>query len=75
MDLLHTRKGETDLAYVKGQLYLLVVCDVEEPARLDVDGTLGIDLGIQNRAVDSDGNIDSGKTVLGVLRRRLRTKL
>jgi predicted transposase len=65
MALLHTRNGETDLAYVKGQFYLLAVCDVEKPVPLEVDGTLGIDLGIQNIAVDSDGTIYSGKTVLG----------
>ncbi|MDP9313722.1 MAG: transposase [Chloroflexota bacterium] len=53
------------------------VCDVEEPTPLDVDGTLGVDLGVQNIAADSDGNIYSGKAVLGVRhrRRRLRTKL
>ncbi len=77
MERLHTRKGETDLAYVNGQFYLLAVCDVEEPTPLDVDGTLGVDLGVQTIAADSDGNIYSGKTVLGVRhrRRRLRTKL
>jgi putative transposase len=77
LELLRTRKGETDLAYVNGQFYLLAVCDVEAPTPLDVDGTLGVDLGVQNIAADSDGNIYSGKAVLGVRhrRRRLRTKL
>lgn len=77
MELLAARKGETDLVYVKGAFYLLAVCDIEEPTPLDVDGTLGVDLGVQNIAADSDGNIYSGKTVLGVRhrRRRLRTKL
>ncbi len=77
MELLATRKGETDLAYVKGAFYLLAVCDVEEATPLDVDSTLGVDLGVQNIDVDSDGNIYSGKAVLGVRhhRRRLRTKL
>ncbi|HEY0736917.1 MAG TPA: hypothetical protein VGD69_18505 [Herpetosiphonaceae bacterium] len=77
MDLLHTRKGETDLAYVNGQFYLLAVCDVEELTPVDVDGTLGVDLGVQNIAADSDGTIYSGKAVLGVRHRRrlLRTKL
>ncbi|HEY0605510.1 MAG TPA: transposase [Herpetosiphonaceae bacterium] len=77
MDLLRTRKGETDLAYVKGAFYLLAVCDVEEPTLLDVDGTLGVDLGVTNIAVDSDGTTYSGKVVKGVRyrHRRLRTKL
>lgn len=77
MDLLRTRKGETDLAYVKGQFYLLAVCDVEEDTPLDVDGTLGVDLGVSNIAVDSDGTIYTGKPIKGVRyrHRRLRTKL
>lgn len=80
LDLLRTRKGETDLAYVKGAFYLLAVCDVEEAAPLDVDGTLGVDLGVSNIAVDSDGTIYSGKPLKGVryrhrrLRRKLQTK-
>lgn len=77
MELLRTRKGETDLAYVKGAFYLLAVCDVEEPTPLDVDGTLGVDLGVTNLAVDSDGTTYSGKPITGVRyrHRRLRTKL
>lgn len=77
IELLRTRKGETDLAYVKGVFYLLAVCDVEEAVSLDVDGTLGVDLGVSNIAVDSDGTIYSGKPLKGVRyrHRRLRTKL
>ena len=77
MDLLRTRKGETDLAYIKGQFYLLAVCEGTEAAPIAVDGTFGVDLGVTNIAVDSDGTIYSGKTVLGVRyrHRRLRTKL
>lgn len=77
MELLNTRKGETDLAYVKGAFYLLAVCDVEEPTPLDVEGTLGVDLGVTNIAVDSDGTTYSGNPIRGVRyrHRRLRTKL
>ncbi len=57
MELLRNRKGETDLAYVAGEFYLLAVCEVSEPTPLQVDGTLGIDLGVKNIAVDSDGTI------------------
>ena len=56
-ELLQTRHGETDLAYVRGAFYLLAVCDVEEPEPGDVEGTLGVDLGVTNVAVDSDGTI------------------
>lgn len=76
-ELLRTRHGETDLAFVNGAWYLLAVCDVETPEPIDVDGALGIDLGVTNIAVDSDGTIHSGKTIKAVRyrHRRLRTKL
>ncbi|HEX6288844.1 MAG TPA: transposase [Herpetosiphonaceae bacterium] len=77
MALLRTRKGETDLAYVKGQFYLLATCEVAELTPVGVDGTLGVDLGVTNIAVDSDGIMYSG-TPMKVARyrhRRLRTKL
>ncbi len=77
MELLWTRKGETDLVYAKGHFYLLAVCNVEEPTPVDVDGTLGVDLGVTNIAVDSDGTTYSGGSIKGVRyrHRRLRTKL
>jgi putative transposase len=59
--LLETRSGETDLCLVSGQFYLFATCDVDEPDPLDVDGTLGVDLGIVNLATDSDGEHFSGE--------------
>ena len=75
--LLRTRHGETDLVSIRGSFYLLAVCDVEEPEPIDVEGTLGVDLGVTNIAVDSDGAIYSGKELKGVRyrHRRLRTRL
>lgn len=75
--LLQTRHGETDLASVGGGFYLLAVCDVETPEPIDVEGLLGVDLGVTNIAVDSDGTIHSGSTIKGVRyrHRRLRGKL
>jgi IS605 OrfB family transposase len=75
--LLQTRHGETDLAYVGGAFYLLATCDVETPDPIDVEGVLGVDLGVTNIAVDSDGTLYSGGTIKGVRyrHRRLRTKL
>ena len=35
--LLHTRHGESDLAYVNGQFYLLAAGDVETPLTEDLD--------------------------------------
>jgi len=80
LKLLETRQGEADLVYRDGQFYIFQTCDVEEPEPSDIDGFLGIDLGITNIAVDSDGNVFQGKTVKNVryrhrqLRRKLQAK-
>ena len=77
LDLLQNRQGETDLVYRRGNFYLLAVCNVEEPPAEVVDKFLGIDLGIVNVAVDSEGNTYSG-THLNNIRARytnLRAKL
>jgi putative transposase len=75
--LLAYRRGETDLAYVGGAWYLFATCEVETPEPIDVEGTLGIDLGVTNIATDSDGEIHSGKPIKNVRyrHRRLRNKL
>jgi putative transposase len=75
--LLSTRKGETDLVYRAGNFYLLAVCVVDEPTPREVDGVLGVDLGVTNIAVDSDGEIHSGAHIRNVRyrHRRLRRKL
>ena len=75
--LLHTRKGETDLVFVRGEWYLLAVCDVEEPEPSDVEGVLGIEGGVTNIATDNDGTIHQGKALKNVRyrHRRLRNKL
>lgn len=61
--LLAFRKGEVDLMYIKGVFYLAVVCDVLEPETLGIERVLGVDLGIVNLAVDSDGTVYTGETV------------
>jgi IS605 OrfB family transposase len=75
--LLHTRRGESDLVYSQGQWYLLTTCEVEEPAPADLGDALGVDLGVVNIATDSDGEIHSGRAINNVRarHRRLRTKL
>jgi IS605 OrfB family transposase len=74
--LLASRRGESDLAFVRGAWYLFATCEVETPEPIDVDGTLGIDLGVTNIATDSDGENHSGRTVKSVRyrHRRLRNK-
>lgn len=77
MELIQSRRGESDLCYVRGKFYLLPTCDVDEPEPIDVDGYLGVDLGIANIAVDSDGAFHSGDHVRGLRRRhnRIRARL
>jgi putative transposase len=62
-ELLATQRGETDLALVRGKWYLFVTCEVEAPEPVDVEGVLGVDLGIVNLATDSDGETFSGEHV------------
>lgn len=75
--LLQTQHGETDLAYINSEWYLLAVCDVEEPELIDVEGVLGIDLGVTNIATNSDGTIHQGKSLKNIRyrHRSLRNKL
>ena len=75
--LLHAQRGETDLALVNGEWYLFAVCEVETPEPIDVEGVLGIDMGVTNIAVDSDGEIHPGTAIKNIRyrHRSLRNKL
>lgn len=64
--LLPFRQGESDLALVRGTWYLFATCEIEDPELIDVEGVLGVDLGITNIATDSDGTVYSGSTVKSV---------
>ena len=78
--LLQTQHGEIDLALVNGAWYLFAVCDVEEPDPIDVEGVLGIDMGVTNITVDSDGETHAGQAIKNIryrhrsLRQRLQRK-
>lgn len=76
-NLLRGLRGECDLVYRKDKFYLMQCCDIDEPTPREIDDFLGVDLGIANIAVDSDGDIHQGKTVKGVRyrHRQLRQKL
>ncbi len=76
-ELLAGHRGESDLCLIDGAFYLLTSCEVAEPTPSDVDDFLGVDLGIANIAVDSDGSVHQGKTVKSVRfrHRKLRSKL
>lgn len=64
-------RGQADLIFQNGVFYLCVIVDVPEPEKIKTTGTLGIDLGIVNLAVDSDGKSYSGERIK-VARRRCR---
>jgi putative transposase len=65
-------RGQADLIVRDGKWYLAVVIQVPEPPGGDEpDGWLGVDLGVVNLAVDSDGAAYSGKAVRAVRRRNL----
>src|SRR5919202_2764073 len=64
--LLAFRKGEADLALIRGKWFLVCTCDVPETEGFDPDDWLGIDLGIVNIAADSDGRVYTGDAVEAV---------
>lgn len=75
--ILQGRQGEADLLFRGGEFYLYQTCNVDEYPTIDPDGFLGVDMGVANIAVDSDGEVHQGKTVKSVRRRqrKLRSKL
>ena len=77
LELLQTRQGESDLGFYKGLFFLSATCEVDEPKPIDVEGALGVDLGVVNIAVDSDGQVHSASHINNVRyrHRRLRAKL
>jgi putative transposase len=76
-ELLETRRGESDLVLFRDKVFLSACCDVEEPPPKEVEGVLGVDLGVVNIAVDSQGERHSGSRINHVRHRhrRLRSKL
>ena len=72
--LLAGLHGECDLVYRKNEFYLHQVCDVEESPEIDPDDFLGVDLGIVNIAVDSDGLTYQGKRIKAVRHRHRRLR-
>ena len=77
LELLQTRQGESDLGLYKGMFFLSATCEVDEPKLVDVEGALGVDLGVTNIAVDSDGQVHTASHINNVRHRhrRLRAKL
>ncbi len=74
LELLESQRGETDLAYIGGEFYLLATCEVEEPEVKEVADYLGVDLGIVNLATDSAGHVYAGGQVNGLRRRHAKLR-
>ncbi len=70
-------RGQADLIYKNGEFYLVAVADAPEESEYDPKGILGIDLGIENIATDSDGQVLNGEKVEQVRKRynKLRSSL
>lgn len=62
-------KGECDLVYRGGKFFLLCTIDMPEHTPIDPTEILGVDLGIVNIAVDSDGNVHTGEQVEKIRRK------
>ena len=73
-EMLAKQRGETDLAYIGGEFYLLTTCEVEAAEEKEVEEYLGVDLGILNLATDSDGHVYAGGQVNGLRRRHAKLR-
>jgi len=69
---LQRLKGQVDLVYRDGTFYLYATIDLPEGTPIEATHFLGIDLGIANIAVDSDGNSYTGEPI-EVVRQRCMT--
>jgi len=56
-------RGQADLIINKGVFYLCVVVEVPKASPYDPVDVLGVDLGVKNLAVDSDGEIHSSECI------------
>ena len=67
--LLAFQQGESDLALVNGNFYLLSTVSLPDPPLMETDGVLGVDLGIVEIATDSEGRSYSGEGIKAARRR------
>lgn len=74
LEMLQFAQGEADLIHRKGEWYLHQTCDIPEPEGFDPDEWLGVDSGLVNIAVDSDGNFHDGVAMLSLRKRRRRQR-
>ena len=72
--LLASQQGESDLVFFGGNFFLLATCNVVDPPPKDAKDFLGVDLGIRNIAVSSDGETFAGGLVNGLRKRHARLR-
>jgi IS605 OrfB family transposase len=57
------KTGQADLVYIQGVFYLLVSITLPGSNKQETSSILGVDLGVASIAVDSEGNVYTGKDV------------
>lgn len=57
------RKGQVDLVYQNCNFYLLCTLDIPTQDKYNAEGVIGIDLGVKNIAVTSQGDVFSGEHI------------
>jgi IS605 OrfB family transposase len=67
-------RGQCDLVYRDGMFFLYCTIEFQEAPPVLVKDFLGVDMGIVNLAVDSDGEVHSGEQVEKVRRRFAKTR-
>lgn len=72
--LLAFQQGESDLAFVNGNFYLLATVSIPDPPLIETNGVLGVDLGIAQLATDSEGRSYSGEAIKACRRRAKRIR-
>lgn len=70
--LLPNLKGESDLVYRDGKFFLLAGVEIAEPPVESVADFIGVDMGVVNIAVTSDGTIYTSEQTEAVRRRWLQ---
>jgi IS605 OrfB family transposase len=57
------RKGQVDLVYQNDNFYLLCNLEIPTESAYDAKGVIGVDLGVKNIAVTSEGDVFSGEHI------------
>jgi len=72
--LLESQKGESDLTYYKGEFYLFASCEIDDPPPDEFEGIIGIDMGVTNIVVTSDGEVETSNQIDNVRQKYARRR-